>query len=242
MSPPKPSAAERQYVSAMSEGLAALNERRWQDALAAFDRAALLKQDTPEVEDGRARARAGQRQETLADRLRQARELERKEAWREAERAYSAVLAIDPESADALEGQAVSEARAALDETIEYHLANPGRLANSEVFANAESALAQALETVPTGPRLESQVVRLEHLLELASTPVTVVLESDHQTEITVYRVGHLGTFTRRQLHLKPGAYTIVGSRDGYRDVRLQLVVTPGSPPAPLMVRCTEGL
>jgi tetratricopeptide (TPR) repeat protein len=210
--------------------------------MSAFDRAARLKPDTPEVVDGRARARAGQRQEILASGLRQARELEQKEAWREAERAYSAVLAIDPESADALEGHGVSEARATLDEKIEYHLANPGRLSDTEVFADAAAALDEALETVPSGPRLESQIVRLERLLELASTPVTVILESDHQTEVTVYRVGHLGIFTRRELHLKPGAYTIVGSRDGYRDVRLQLVVSPGSPPEPLMVRCTEAL
>ena len=226
----------------MSEGLAALKDRRWQEAMAAFDRAADLKPGTPEVADGRARARAGQRQETLADLLRQARDLEQKEAWREAERAYSTILAIDPESADALEGQGVSESRATLDEKIEYHLANPGRLSNAEVFADTTAALDKALETVPSGPRLESQIVRLERLLELASTPITVVLESDHQTEVMVYRVGHLGAFARRELRLKPGVYTIVGSRDGYRDVRLQLVVTPGSPPEPLMVRCTEGL
>lgn len=240
--PPQPSAEERQYVEAMSEGLAALNDRRWQDALEAFERAARFRPDAPEVTDGRARARAGQRQETIADGLRRARELEQTEAWREAERAYSAVLALDPESADALEGQGATETRADLDERIEFHLANPARLSSSEVFADAAAALAEALETVPSGTRLESQIARLEHLLELVSTPVTVILESDHQTEVVVYRVGRLGTFTRRELHLMPGAYTVVGSRDGYRDVRLQLVVTPGSPPDPLMVRCTEGL
>jgi hypothetical protein len=240
--PPQPSAEERQYVEAMSKGLAALNDRRWRDALAAFERAARFRPDAPEVADGRARARAGQRQETIADGLRQARELEQREAWREAERAYSEILALDPEAAAALEGLGAAETRADLDEKIEYHLANPGRLSNPEVFADAAAALDEALETVPSGTRLESQIASLEHLLELASTPVTVILESDHQTDILVYRVGRLGTFTRRELHLKPGAYTVVGSRDGYRDVRLQLVVTPGSPPEPLMVRCTEGL
>jgi hypothetical protein len=226
----------------MSDGLAALNDREWEDALAAFDRAAQLRPNAPEVTDGRSRAKAGQRQEALAEGLRRARESEQREAWRDAERAYSSVLAKDPESAAALEGQKVAETRAMLDEKIEYHLAHPGRLSHPEVFADASTVLDEALETVPSGPRLESQIVRLEHLLELASTPVTVVLESDQQTEVTVYRVGRLGTFTRRELDLKPGTYTVVGSRNGYRDVRLQLVVTPGSPPEPLMVRCTDGL
>jgi tetratricopeptide (TPR) repeat protein len=226
----------------MSDGLAALNDGRWQDALAAFDRAAHVKPDAPEVADGRARARAGQRQETVGDGLRRARDFEQREAWRDAERAYSAILTIDPESAAALEGRETAETRATLDEKIVYHLANPGRLSNPGVLADAVAALDEALEAEPSGPRLESQVARLEHLLERAATPVTVILESDHQTEVTVYRVGRLGTFTRRELHLKPGAYTIVGSRDGFRDVRLQLVVNPGSPPKPLVVRCTEGL
>ena len=100
-SPPRPSAAENRYVEAMSDGLAALNDRRWQDALAAFDRAARMRPDAPEVADGRARAKAGQRQEALGDGLRRARDFEQREAWRDAERAYSAVLAMDPESAAA---------------------------------------------------------------------------------------------------------------------------------------------
>jgi len=59
---------------------------------------------------------------------------------------------------------------------------------------------------------------------------------------VTIYRVGRLGTFTRQTLDLRPGTYTIVGSRQGYRDVRLELVVRPGETPAPLSVRCEEEI
>ena len=100
----------------------------------------------------------------------------------------------------------------------------------------------EALDTAPSGPRLESQIARLEALLEQASTPVAVVLESDEYTDVVVYQVGRLGTFSRHELNLKPGAYTVVGSRDGYRDVRLRLIVHPGSSPKPLAVKCTERL
>ncbi len=236
------SAAERQFVDAMSDGLAALEQRQWQAATDAFERASRLRPEAPEVTDGLARAKAGQRLETIADGLRRAQSLEQREAWREAESTYSAVLAIDPESAPALAGQRRTEARAALDEKLEYHIANPARLTNEDVFADASSALDEAMETLPSGPRLESQVGRLEALLEEASTPVPVVLESDALTEVVVYRFGRLGTFIRHEISLKPGTYTVVGSRNGFRDVRLQLVVNPGSPPEPLVVRCTEGL
>jgi tetratricopeptide (TPR) repeat protein len=238
----QPSTAERQYVAAMSEGLTALENRRWQAAQSAFEQASRLRPGTPEVADGLARAKAGQRLETIADSLRRARELERSEAWREAEKTYSAVLAIDPESAEAIDGRRRTDSRAALDEKIEFHLATPGRLFTSEVFSDAASALEEALDTAPSGPRLESQIARLEALLEQASTPVAVVLESDEYTDVVVYRVGRLGTFSRHELNLKPGAYTVVGSRDGYRDVRLRLIVQPGSSPKPLAVKCTERL
>jgi len=240
--PRRPSVADHQYVEAMSRGLAALENHQWLAAQDAFAQASRLRPDAPEVADGLARARAGQRRESVADSLRRASDFEQNEAWREAEGMYSAVLAIDPESAPALDGRKRTETRADLDEKLEFHLANPGRLATTTVFDDATSALEEALETVPSGPRLERQIARLEAALEHASTPVTVVLESDASTEVMVYRVGSLGTFTRRELNLKPGAYTVVGSRPGYRDVRLQLVVTPGSPPKPLVVRCTESL
>jgi len=238
----QPSAAERQYIEAMSSGLAALDNRQWYAAQDAFARASRLRPDAPEVADGLARARAGQRRESVADNLRRARDLEQNEAWHEAEKMYSAVLAIDPESAQALDGRKRTKTRADLDENLEFHLANPGRLSTATIFDDATSALEEALETVPSGPRLERQIARLDAVMKRASTPVAVVLESDASTEVMVYRVGRLGTFTRRELSLKPGTYTVVGSRSGYRDVRLQLIVTPGTRPKTLVVRCTESL
>jgi tetratricopeptide (TPR) repeat protein len=238
----QPTNDQRQYVEAMSAGLAALENRQWYAAQDAFARASRLRPDAPEVADGLARARAGQRRESVADSLRRAGELEQGEAWREAEKMYSVVLAIDPESAVALAGRQRTDVRATLDEKLEFHLANPGRLSTTDVFDDAAACLEEALETVPSGPRLERQIARLEDVLERASTPVSVVLESDAMTDVMVYRVGRLGTFTRRELALKPGIYTVVGSREGYRDVRLQLVVTPGPPAKPLIVQCAERL
>jgi hypothetical protein len=239
---PPVSREERGYVEAMSEGLEALERGQWQLAQAAFERASRLRPGAPEVADGLARVRAGQRRESVAVDLQKAGELEQKEAWREAEKLYGAVLAMDPESAAALAGYKRTQTRADLDEKLEFHIDNPGRLSTAAVFDDASSILEEAVDTTPSGPRLESQISSLEAALERASTPVAVVLESDSLTDVVVYRVGRLGSFTRRELNLKPGAYTVVGSRSGFRDVRLQLVVTPGTPPKPLVIQCTERL
>mgnify|MGYP001821618753 FL=1 len=74
------------------------------------------------------------------------------------------------------------------------------------------------------------------------SVPMRVELVSDGLTEVVIYRVGRFGTFERRALDLRPGKYTVVGTRKGYRDVRLELAVVAGKVPEPLLVRCEEKI
>ncbi len=82
----------------------------------------------------------------------------------------------------------------------------------------------------------------LEKALADARTPVAVVIESDGLTEVAVSRVGRLGTLTRRTVDLRPGEYTVTGSRRGYRDVRRRLTVSAGTIVPPVVVRCEEAL
>jgi hypothetical protein len=78
--------------------------------------------------------------------------------------------------------------------------------------------------------------------VKLARTPVAVSLHSDGATEVSIYHVGQLGAFTSRQLELLPGTYTVVGTRSGYRDIRLQLSVSPGKQGMALTIRCEEPI
>jgi eukaryotic-like serine/threonine-protein kinase len=57
---------------------------------------------------------------------------------------------------------------------------------------------------------------------------VPVSLVSDSVTQVAILSVGTFGSFERRDIQLKPGTYTVVGSRVGYRDVRREITVTPG--------------
>ena len=68
------------------------------------------------------------------------------------------------------------------------------------------------------------------------------MIESDGLTELSLSRVGPLGTLTRRSLELVPGTYTVTGSRRGYRDVRRQFSVAPGGPGPVVSLRCEEAL
>jgi hypothetical protein len=241
-SPPNATPDNTDFVAAMSRGLAALESGRWQIAREAFETAANLRPDAPEVADGLARAGAGERRSLVEAGIRRGRELESSEAWAEAVQTYARVLAVDPDAAAALEGRERADLRANIDKQLEYHLDNPHRLSSPLVFEDASDLLARARELDPRGPRLESQLARLEAALTTASTPVPVVVVSDDLTEVVIYRVGRLGAFSRRELSLRPGTYTAVGSREGFRDIRVQFTVGADALPGPVTVVCTEAL
>jgi len=110
------------------------------------------------------------------------------------------------------------------------------------VAREAEALLERARGVESPGPRHRAQLAALERALADARTTVAVQLESDGQTELVLSRVGRLGTLTRRTVELRPGTYTVVGSRRGYRDVRRQFTIAPGSPAPTVVVRCEEAI
>ena len=71
---------------------------------------------------------------------------------------------------------------------------------------------------------------------------MTVVFESDNETQVTIQRHQKLGAFKRREVTLDPGTYVVMGIRRGYRDVRQTIKVTPGQALAPVNVRCSQPI
>ncbi len=89
-----------------------------------------------------------------------------------------------------------------------------------------EQLLQQARTISPRGPVLKQQIEQLDRPAAAGQyTDRTVTLRSDEQTEVIVYKVARLGSFDQRELTLRPGTYTAVGSRTGYRDVRRTFTV-----------------
>ncbi|MGB7932226.1 MAG: hypothetical protein WCH04_08375, partial [Gammaproteobacteria bacterium] len=59
---------------------------------------------------------------------------------------------------------------------------------------------------------------------------------------VVVYHVGRLGQFRNHRLELRPGTYTAVGSRPGYRDARIVFTVQPGGAPQSVEIHCREPI
>ena len=230
------------FRTAMSKGLEALNQQDYPAARQFFQEAGTIKPGDSQVGGGIAQAEEGIRLQTIAAHREKALRFENEEQWHQAVEEYEAVLKLDAMIRFAQEGKARSDDRAALADGIGYHLTHAERLSDDKVLAAASAILEDADRIEPAGPRLMEQRAQLAGVLSQASTPVLVLLESDNETEVVVYKIGQLGRFERHTLQLRPGTYTVVGSRPGYRDVRVKVRVEAGKTPQPLIVRCEEKI
>jgi tetratricopeptide (TPR) repeat protein len=233
---------EQQFNEAMSEGYAALDDNRFDAARKAFGRAAKLQPGSSEASSALQEVETAATAWRLASLQQQGAGYEKSEQWQQAVDAYEQAQKIDPTVLYAREGLARSRDRARLDKQFRSAIDQPGRLSDTAVAEATARMLQLAKGIKPRGPVLEQQIAELEHLLQQASTPVTVTLRSDQQTDVVVYKVAKLGQFDQRQLELRPGTYVAVGSRLGYRDVRLEFTVDPDKPSQVFNIACTETI
>lgn len=235
-------AANARFDSLISRGLSALAQEDYDDAQQLFVAALEMRSDSQDAKDGLAQADQGLKLDQIALAEARAAAFERRELWEQAIEQYRAALQSDDSLAFALEGLRRAQARADLDAKLDNLIGSPDLLFDGRVLSDAGALLSEARASAEIGPRLEEQIAELDRLVTLASTPITVELRSDAQTNVTLYRVGQLGTFMSHQVELRPGPYTAVGSRDGYRDVRVPFTVLPGRALAPVEVVCVEPI
>jgi hypothetical protein len=121
-------------------------------------------------------------------------------------------------------------------------LAAPERVWTPAGRAEAQRVIEAAAATAAPKARLERDAAELAGQVQAAGVPVRVALTSDGLTDVVINRVRRLGTFQTQEVELLPGRYAVVGTRQGYRDVRRELVVTPGGPPPSVTIRCEEPI
>jgi hypothetical protein len=124
------------------------------------------------------------------------------------------------------------------------------------VRQQATALLDTANQQSPSGPVLRSQIARLGLLMpdydgavktasvrtDLLDKPVRLSLVSDNATAIAIPSIGQFGTFAKRDIQLKPGRYTVIGTRDGFRDVRRDITIAPGQESQTISVSCSDPI
>jgi tetratricopeptide (TPR) repeat protein len=233
---------QQQFNDAMSDGYSALDESRFSAARKFFRRAENLQPGSSEAASALRETESAEIAYRLAALKRSGSSHEASEQWQEAVKAYEAAAKVDPDVLFAREGLARSRPRAQLDKQFRKAIAEPERLSDVAVAEVVEKLLAQARTLEPQGPVLRQQIRRLDELLRKASTPIQLTLRSDMETEVTLYKVRRLGRFDQTSLSLRPGEYTAVGTRIGYRDVRKTFTLSHEGDNPPVVIACTEPI
>ncbi|MCW8196129.1 hypothetical protein F6455_15155 [Proteobacteria bacterium 005FR1] len=234
--------ADRDFGKHMSVGFAAMSSSDHSRAINAFKQALAIR---PQADDARTALTQAQNESTqtrLQALLVEASEHEQNERWQQAVDGYQEALKVDPNLVAARVGSIRAGTRAKIDKDLEDILAAPERLTTPAVHQDYQAFLAETRKIQNAGPRLTRQLDQLEQHLQLAVQPVTVQLQSDNATDVTVYRVGKLGSFSQTELTLKPGTYTAVGTRAGYRDVRQEFTVSAKAERSPIIIQCVERI
>jgi len=236
----KTGSLEQRFHRHLSMGLTAYHEKDYGLARSELTKALELKPNAREVLEALAQVEAAVRLQSLGQIQAKAAETEMMEDWARAADLYTAALALDGTLQFAVQGRERALGRVELDKRMQFYLQKPEALESDESLARALEVLTRAEAIEPKGPRLSRQLEAFRRLVREAQSPIRVTLVSDNLTEVSVYRVGRLGRFRAQELLLRPGRYTVVGTREGYKDVRQEIVVKPGQTPSQVTVACRE--
>ncbi len=216
------------FQDAMGKALENLHNGKFLATQQALLDASKIYPDDPAIADTRQRLQTAQRQSSLGS-LRQAAEhLVKQEQWAAARDKYKRALSIDSQAAFARNGLARSEEKLELHKQLDHYLADVTRLYSPDPLNNASKLLAANKQILRSEPKLAAKLNSLEKAVNIALIPIDLLIVSDNLTAVTIYKVGRQGSFLQKQLSLRPGKYTITGSRQGYRDVLKVFELQPG--------------
>jgi hypothetical protein len=232
----------QQFQQLLSAGLSAYHNNDLRLARTKLLKAKALKPDSREVQDALMQVDAAIRLSQIEQLKKKAAASEQTEDWPLALNSYLQILKIDPNVQFAVQGKKRTLQRIQITKRIHFFLDTPGVLEKDNQLENASRLMQAVSEVEPKGPKLLAQISKLEQLVTDAQTPVRITIESDSLTDVAVYKVGKLGRFAVRQLDLKPGTYTVVGARDGYKDIRQKVVIKAGQQPLRITIKCTAKI
>ena len=231
-----------EFTQLLNQGYASLKLGQYSDAKTAFNAAQKLSPNSEKPKLGLAKIRQTQLNERLLALSTEAQHFENAQDWANAVQSYQQILDLAPNHASAQQGLQQSQQRKQLLLGLNEYIENKLRLNNEDVANDAQQLLNETAALNKPGSKIEQAALTLKELLYLAKQPISITLQSDNKTDIAIYKVGKFGKFERLEIELKPGKYTIVGSRSGFRDVRKVITVLADMTDKTIDVRCDESI
>ena len=174
------------------------------------------------------------------------------EQWYKAKKTYQKILTLDPDVSSAIVFRERAVAYIYLNKLLNDIILKPERLRNEQVLEKSKKNLLfinnelQKKENIYFSklktPDLNKKILSAEKIIKDASRYINVTIKSDNETEIIIYKVEKLGKIIEKVIKLRPGQYTIVGSREGYRDFRKTIKITAADQMVLVNVYCREKI
>lgn len=234
--------ARNEYERRMAAGFSAMASEEIGRARTAFSAALTVRPGDATATEVLKQLDAEERLHRIIDLQKTGRAAEAQENWTLAESKYAAIVDIDHTVVSAGQDLQRVRQRAEMHARLDHEINNADRFNDDKIARSANALLEQARSVDNPGPVVRAQIDQLAELLRIAAIPVRVEFQSDNLTDVVIYKVGRLGTFLTRTLDLKPGGYVVVGSREGYRDVRRTFQVAANGNMQPIVLSCEEPI
>lgn len=233
---------EQEFSRLMSRGLASIDAGKATTARDYFNKAGKIKPSDPGVKDGLRQASQMLGSARIKSYQNDASNYESQEEWAKVVEVLDTAIAKEGQLSGFAERRDAATRRLQLDERLDNILKKPELLSDDNAYKAAQDIQKQAQAIRSPGPRLSGQIARVEQLLISALIPINIVIESDNLTDVNVFKVARLGKISSKSLTLKPGKYVITGARNGYRDVREEIIVSAADDGKRIRIVCTQTI
>ena len=233
------------FSAALDRGYSALSTAQLDAAQRAFERADELQPGSESAQNGLQQVANQRRQNSIDRQLAAAEQFEQAEQWSQAVATYTELENSTPGLLEAQVRLISSRVRAEFDRQWRDLTRSPFTLVAPDKQRIAQQWLLEAEQIKPRGALLSTQIEQLQRQLQQSVQAHPVLLLSDGQTEVTLFKIAQLGRFNQQSLELLPGRYTALGSCPGHRDRQVQFQVAlekNQSAPQKVNVTCGEAL
>jgi tetratricopeptide (TPR) repeat protein len=157
---------------------------------------------------------------------------------------YREAVALDANSKEARTG--LEKASSLYLANIRYtqNISNTAKFIKEGRFPLAAKFFNDAMASRPTNvpPSQVKEESRLRSILDAQDKEVTVTIESDKRTFVSIIGVLPPDRFKDKDLSLFPDVYMIKGTRSGYKPVEIELKIDATKSSPTITVECTEKL
>lgn len=231
------------YEDSMREGLQALKSEQGVQAYEAFARALSMNPTDPAAQDGVRQSEILMEEAYVSSRLATAAQALQAKNFQAAVDAYEDALRVQPSLTEARDGFRQAMALLQDEQAFEQLLTQADSFEANGQYERALLLLREARLLRDPNNAVSDRIDHLQGILAELSRPVEVTLISDGETNVDIFpSVGRYEPFRMKTIELRPGEYVIMGHRNRYRDVRMNVEIRAGEVPDAIRIVCSQPI